>query len=129
MSYINKAEGNVSDMHTASTLLLSVRHEETPVSTSDTQGTLPARVSDIKEGTPSLLAGCTVAQSDIMSYKNGEHARGAAAAYIVYNMNMPGPCKTMSNSPSGIAVNASDMNTGAQGTTVLPAMPPFDTTK
>jgi hypothetical protein len=42
----------MSDMHTASTLLLLVRHEEMPASTSDTQGTLPAVVSDIKEGTP-----------------------------------------------------------------------------
>ncbi len=116
-------------MHTASTLLLLVRHEETPASTSDTQGTLPSIVSDIKEGVPWLLADRTVVQSDIVSDKNGGAREGPAASYIMYDMNMPGPCKTMSDSPSGIAVNASDMNTGAQGTTVLPAMPPFDTTK
>jgi hypothetical protein len=102
----------MSDMHTASTLLLLVRHEEMPASTSDTQGTLPAIVSDIKEGTP----------------KNGGARGGPAVAYIVYDMNMPGHRKTMSDSQSGIAVNASDMHTAARETTVLPAMPPCDTT-
>ena len=64
-----------------------------------------------------------------MSDKNGGAREGPAASYIVYDMNMPGHHKKMSDSQSDISVNASDMNTVARETTVLPAMPPFDTTK
>src|SRR6266849_3895897 len=72
----NTAEGNPSDTNTASTLLASVRHEETLASTSDTPVFRPDIVSDVKGDSPSLLVDRTVTQSDIVSDKNGGHARG-----------------------------------------------------